>query len=138
MNFYLNRYRNHKERQYQVWYFKPYVWIRDVRAKVQRCIQREITQPILSSILNDTEIVNSFEKDFLYHKTVIIFEIFMKKRCKWIYISLNWLTLTDVKIDVKILELSLVQGRRFKKILQYCPKKLKIERRAVFWRDFVA
>ena len=34
-------------------------------------------------------------------------------------------TLTDVKIDVKILELSLVQGRRFKKILQYCPKKLK-------------
>ena len=46
-------------------------------------------------------------------------------------------TLTDVKIDVKILELSLVQGRRFKKILQYCPKNLKIERRAVFWRDFV-
>ena len=43
-------------------------------------------------------------------------------------------TLTDVKIDVKILELSLVQGRRFKKILQYCSKKLKIERRAVFWR----
>ena len=43
-------------------------------------------------------------------------------------------TLTDVKIDVKILELSLIQGRRFKKILQYCPKKLKIERRAVFWR----
>ena len=41
-------------------------------------------------------------------------------------------TLTDVKIDVKILELSLVQGRRFKKILQYCPKNLKIERRAVF------
>ena len=37
-------------------------------------------------------------------------------------------TLTDVKIDVKILELSLVQGRRFKKILQCCTKKLKSTR----------
>ena len=35
-------------------------------------------------------------------------------------------TLTDVKIDVKILELSLIQDRRFKKFLQYCPKMLKL------------
>ena len=41
-------------------------------------------------------------------------------------------TLTDVKIDVKILELSLIQGRRFKKILPYCHKKLKIDER---WFD---
>ena len=42
-------------------------------------------------------------------------------------------TLTDVEKGVKILELSLIQDRRFKKFLQYCPRKLKIERRAVIW-----
>ena len=35
-------------------------------------------------------------------------------------------TLTDVKIDVKILELSLIQGRRFKKSCSSVPKNEKL------------